>query len=59
MVSTSRKKAVNKKKLFPIGRKSDSISPNEKFVKKIRFHYAEKLLSPVRMSKKKHVKNGF
>ena len=52
MVSTSSKKAVNKKKLFPIGRKSDSTSQNEKFVKKIRFYYVKKLLSPVRISKK-------
>ena len=52
MFSTSREKAVNKKKLFPIGRNSDSTSQNEGFVKKIRFHYAEKLLSPAGISKK-------
>ena len=57
MVSTSRKKAVNKRILFPIDRNSDSTSQNEGFVKKIRFHYAEKLLSPAGISK--HVKNGF
>ena len=58
MVSTSRKKAVNKRILFPIDRNSDSTSQNEGFVKKIRFHYAEKLLSPTGISKK-HVKNDF
>ena len=58
MVSTSRKKAVNKKMLFSIDRNSDSTSQNEGFVKKIRFHYAEKLLSPAGISKK-HVQNGF
>ena len=58
MVSTSGKKAVNTRILFPIGRNSDSTSQNEGFVKKIRFHYAEKLLSPAGISKK-HVQNGF
>ena len=38
--------------LFPIDRNSDSTSQNEGFVKKIRFHYAEKLLSPAGISKK-------
>ena len=52
MFSTSREKAVNKRTLFPIGRNSDSTSQNEGFVKKIRFHYAEKLLSPAGISKK-------
>ena len=46
------KKTVNKRTLFPIGRNSDSISQNEGFVKKIRFHFAEKLLSPAEISKK-------
>ena len=54
MVSTGRKKAVNKIMLFLIYINSDSTSQNEGFVKKIRFHYAdaEKLLSPARISKK-------
>ena len=52
MVSTSRKKAVNKRILFPIDRNSDSNSQNEGFVKKIHFHYAEKLLSLAGISKK-------
>ena len=59
MVSTSKKKAVNKSILFPIDRNSDSTSQNGGFVKKIRFRYAEKPLSPEGKSKKKHVKNGF
>ena len=66
MVSKSRKKAVNKRILFPIDRNSDSTSQNEGFVKKIRFHYAEKLLSPGGLSKKTRKKwlhlnlnNGF
>ena len=53
MVSISRKKAVNKIILFPIDINSDSTNQNEGFVKKIRFHYAGKLLSPGRISKKK------
>ena len=52
MVSTSRKKAVNKIILFPIGRNSNSTSQNEGFVKKISSHYAEKLLSPAGISEK-------
>ena len=52
MVSLSRKKAVNKRIMFPIDRNSDSNSQNEGFVKKIRFHYVEKLLSPAGISKK-------
>ena len=52
MVSTSRKKVVNKRVLFPIGRNSDSSSQNEGFGKKICFHYAENLLSPAGISKK-------
>ena len=51
MVSTSRKKAVHKRILFPIDRNSDSNSQDEGFVKKIHFHYAEKLLSPAGISK--------
>ena len=58
MVSASRKKAVNKKILFPIDRSSDSTSQNEGFVKKIRFHYAKKLLSQAGISKKP-VKDSF
>ena len=42
MASTSRKKAVNKRTLSPIDRNSDFTSQNERFVEKIRFHYAEK-----------------
>ena len=54
MAFTSRKKAANKKMLFPIDRNFDSTSQNEGFVKKTRFHYAEKLLlSPAETSKKK------
>ena len=46
MVSARRKKSkVNKRILFPINKNSDSTSQNERFVKKIRFHYSEKLLS--------------
>ena len=41
-----RKKAVNKVILFPLNKNSDSTSRNEELVKKIRFHDAEKLLSP-------------
>ena len=52
MVSTSKKKAVNKTILFQIDKNSDSTSLNEGFVKKVRFHYAEKLLSPEGTSKK-------
>ena len=50
MVSTRRKKAVNKRIL--IDRNSDSTNQHEGFVKKIRFHFAEKLLSPAGISKK-------
>ena len=52
MVSTNRKTAVNKRILFPIDRNSDSTIQNEGFVKRICFHYAEKLLSPAGISKK-------
>ena len=58
MASTSRKKVVNKIILFPIDKNSDSTSQNEGFVKKIRFHYAEKLLSPAEISQKTR-KNWF
>ena len=58
MVSTSIEKAVNKIILFPININSDPTSQNEGFVKKIRFFYAGKLLSPAGISKK-HVKIGF
>ena len=58
MVSPSRRKALNKRILFPIDRNSDSTSQNEGFVKKIRFHYAGKLLSPTGLSKQTR-KNGF
>ena len=52
MVSTRRKKAVNKRILLLIDRNSDSTNQHEGFVKKIRFHFAEKLLSPAGISKK-------
>ena len=52
MVSTSRKKAVNERILFTIDKNPDSTSQNEGFVKKIRFHYAKKLLSLAERSKK-------
>ena len=45
-------KAVNKRMLSPIDRNSGSNSQNEGFVKKIRFHYAEKLFSQGGISKK-------
>ena len=45
-MASIRKKAINKKKLFTIGRNSGFTWQNEEFVKKIRFHYTEKLLSP-------------
>ena len=45
MVSTSRKNGAKEKILFPINKNSDSTSQNKGFVKKTRFHYAEKLLS--------------
>ena len=51
MVSANRKKAVNKRILFSIDRNSDSNSPNKGFVKKIRFYYAGKLISPAGISK--------
>ena len=42
----------SRKKLFPVDKNFDTISQNEAFVK-IRFYYAEKLLSPARTSKNK------
>ena len=48
----NQQKAVNKRILFPIDRNSDPTSQNEGFVKRIRFHYAEKLLSPPGISTK-------
>ena len=71
MVSASRKKAVNIRILFPIDKNSDSTSQNEGLFTKIRFHYAEKLLSPGVISRKTRqkwlpvvgesycIKNGF
>ena len=58
MVSISRKKVVNKIILFPIDINPDSTSQNEGFIKKIRFHYAGRLLSPAGISKK-YVKIAF
>ena len=52
MVSASRKKAANKRILFPIDRNSDSTSQNKGFVKNMRFHCAEKLLSLAGISRK-------
>ena len=52
MVSTRRTKAVNKIILFPREGNSHSTSQNEQFIKKIRFYYTKKLLSPVGISKK-------
>ena len=46
------KKAVNKRIPFPIDRNSDFTGQNEGLVKKICFHYAEKLLLPAGISKK-------
>ena len=40
-----KRKAANKRILFPLNKNFDSTSRNEGFVKKIRFHYAENLLS--------------
>ena len=44
-------KQENKRILFPLDKNSDSISQNDRFVKKIRFQYVEKLLSPAEISK--------
>ena len=52
IVSTSRKNGVNKRRLFPTDKRSDSTNQNEGFIKKIRFHYAQKLHSPAAISKK-------
>ena len=47
MFSTSSKKAVHKRILFPQDKNSDSTSQNEGFVKKIRFRYVEMLPSGI------------
>ena len=52
IVSTSRKNGAKKKILFPINKNSDSTIQNKEFVKKTRFHYADKLLSQPGISKK-------
>ena len=49
-------KLENERILFPLDKNSDSISQNEGFVKNIRFHYAEKLLSTVGISKNNSLK---
>ena len=46
-------KQKNKRILSPSHKNSESISQNERFVKKIHFHYAEKLFSPAGISKHK------
>ena len=38
--------------MLPLDKNSDSTSRNKGFVKKIRLHYVEKLLSPAEISKK-------
>ena len=53
MASTSRKKTVNKRILFPLDKNSDSTSQNVGFLRKIRFHHAENMLSPAGISEKK------
>ena len=53
-----RPKAVNKRILFPLNKNYDSTSQNEGFDQKIHFHYAENLLSPAGIYKKR-VENGF
>ena len=50
MVSTSTKKVMNKRKLFSLDIKFDSTSQNERLIKKMRSHHAEKLFSPVEIS---------
>ena len=52
------KKALNKSTSFIINRKSISTSQNEGFVKKIRFHWTEKLL-PFELVSEKIKENGF
>ena len=44
---------------FSLNKNSDSTSRNERFVKKIHFHYTKKLLSPEGIYVKKHIENGF
>ena len=51
MIYKNGKNVVNKRTLFPLHRNSDSTSQNEGLIKKIRFYHAEKLLSPVEISK--------
>ena len=51
-----KKKAVNKRILFPKDKNSDSKSQNEGFVKKTRFQYAEKLVLPAVISEKNRKK---
>ena len=46
------KKAVNKRILLPVDKNSDLKSHNERFVKKLRFHYVEKLLPLAEIPKK-------
>ena len=58
MISKSIKTVVNKVKLFPTDRNSDSINQNEGFVKDMRFNFAKKLLSPAEIDFKES-KNGF
>ena len=52
MVSTSKRKAVNKRILLSVDKIFDPTCQNEGFVKKIRFHYAERPLSLGGKSKK-------
>ena len=55
LVSTSRN-VVNERILFPLDKNLDSTIQNEGFVKKMRFHYAKKPLSPAGTSKKARIK---
>ena len=57
MAFTNKKKAGNKKALFPLDKHSDSTSKNERFVKKMRFHQAKKL--PLLAVYEKPVESGF
>ena len=51
MVSASTRKVVNKRTLFSPYINFDYTSQNEGLIKKIRSHHAEKLFSPVEISK--------
>ena len=51
MLSTRTKKVVNKRTLFSLDRNFDSTSQNERLIKKILSHHAEKLLPLVEISK--------